>query len=154
MTAPKPVQDIARDADAIGYVRGLRNAADFARAFDQDLPDFDRPTCVSLAKGLTEMARHAGERLGVAVDYNEPPAPMFHDCCVHDGHGNRASEVDPTAALLESATGWLKRRRDEHPPASEAWIALDGALDDMRDHYYTGTPLTEPTPGPWAEVDQ
>jgi hypothetical protein len=95
MTAPKPVEQVARDADAIGYVRGLNKAASWTRAFDQDLPGFDRPTCVNLAKGLTEMARHAGERLGVAIDFNEPPAPMFHDCCVHDGHGDRAGETDP-----------------------------------------------------------
>ncbi len=152
MTAPKPIEDIARDADAIGYVRGLRKSADWARAFDQDLPGFDRPTCVNLATGLTEMARHAGERLGVAIDFNEPPAPMFHDCCVHDGHGDRAA--DPTAAVLESAIACLKRQRDEYRPATAEWIALDGALDDLRDHFYTGTPLDQPVQGPWAEIDR
>jgi len=97
MTAPKPVEQVARDADAIGYVRGLRTAADWTRAFDQDLPGFDRPSCVNLANGLTEMARHAGERLGVAIDFNEPPAPLFHDCCVHDGHG----DARPSLAVLD-----------------------------------------------------
>jgi hypothetical protein len=154
MTAPKPVEAVARDADAIGYVRGLRKAADWTRAFDQDLPDFDRPTCVNLAKGLTEMARHAGERLGVAVDFNEPPTPMFHDCCIHDGHGDRVRDIDPAGAVLESAIGWLKARRGEHRPASPEWIALDGALDNLRDHYYTGTPLHEDVQGPWVEVDR
>jgi hypothetical protein len=154
MTAPKPVEQVARDADAIGYVRGLNKAASWTRAFDQDLSGFDRPTCVDLAKGLTEMARHAGERLGVAIDYNEPPAPMFHDCCVHDGHGDRAGETDPAGGVLESAIAWLKRQRDEYRPATDAWIALDGALDGLRDHFYTGTPLSEPVQGPWAEVDR
>jgi hypothetical protein len=153
MTAPKPVEQVARDADAIGYVRGLGNAANWTRAFDQDLPDFDRPTCVRLAKGLAEMARHAGERLGVAVDYNEPPAPLIHHCCVHDEHGDSAREVPPDTAT-EAAIAWLKRQRDEYPPASEAWIALDGAVDSLRDHYYTGTPLGEDVQGPWAEVDR
>lgn len=152
MTTPKPVEAVARDAESIGYVRGLRKAADWTRAFDQDLPDLDRPTCVNLAKGLGEMARHAGERLGVAIDFNEPPAPMFHDCCVHDGHGDRA--VDPTAAVLESTIAWLKRRRDEYNEASGAWCALDAALGDLRDHFYTGTPLGEDVQGPRAEVDR
>ncbi|GAA2347255.1 hypothetical protein [Dactylosporangium salmoneum] len=101
MTAPKPVEDIARDAESIGYVRGLRKAADWTHAFDQDLPGFDRPTCVNLATGLAEMPRHAGERLGVAIDFNEPPAPMFHDCCVHDEHG------DPAEVSVEWEVRWL-----------------------------------------------
>jgi hypothetical protein len=57
-------------------------------------------------------------------------------------------------AVLESAIAWLKRQRDEYRPATDAWIALDGALDGLRDHFYTGTPLSEPVQGPWAEVDR
>jgi hypothetical protein len=64
------------------------------------------------------------------------------------------TETDPHAAVLESAITWLKRQRDEYRPASEAWCALDGALDNLRDHYYTGTPLHEDVQGPWAEVDR
>jgi hypothetical protein len=108
MTADQPVEAVARDAESIGYVRALSKAADWARAFDQDLPGFDRPTCVNLANGLTEMARHAGERLGVAVDFNEPPAPMFHDCCVHDGHGDRAVPDQDVVDLLASIDNALR----------------------------------------------
>lgn len=63
--------------------------------------------------------------------------------------------VDPTGAVLESAIAWLKRRRDEHQRDTEAWNVLDAAVDDMRDHYYTGTPLDKPVlMGPWAEVER
>ncbi|MER7280498.1 hypothetical protein ABT369_39275 [Dactylosporangium sp. NPDC000244] len=101
MTTPKSVEAVARDAESIGFVRGLSKAADWTRAFDQDLPDFDRQTCVNLANGLGEMARHAGERLGVAIDFNEPPAPMFHDCCVHNEHG------EPAEVRTEWEVRWL-----------------------------------------------
>jgi hypothetical protein len=119
MTAPKPVEQVARDADAIGYVRGLNRAASWTRAFDQDLPGFDRPTCVNLARGLSEMARHAGERVGVAIDYNEPPAPMFHDCCVHDGHGEPV-EVRVEWEVCWLATGGGIAMDEQHLPSREA----------------------------------
>lgn len=49
-----------------GYVEGLRRAAQWAQAFDQDLlPDFGRATCQRLAKGLQAMADSASERLNV-----------------------------------------------------------------------------------------
>lgn len=67
----------------------------------------------------------------------------------HGGH-----DVDGRATAMEAAMPWLKARRDEYRPASAEWIALDGALDNLRDHYYTGTPLHEDVQGPWAEVDR
>jgi hypothetical protein len=58
----------------------------------------------------------------------------------------RAPEKGPTWAEVEA---WLKRRRDEWAdggaqPPSEGYDALDGALDDLRAHIATGTPLGRP----------
>lgn len=41
---------------------------------------------------------------------------------------------------------WLKARRDRFPDdgARMAWEALDDALDDLREHMHTGTPLGVP----------
>lgn len=41
---------------------------------------------------------------------------------------------------------WLKARRDGYdgPRGSVQWRALDAALDDLREHMHTGTPLGQP----------
>ena len=50
---------------------------------------------------------------------------------------------------------WLRARRDEWTDSSGAllgpWYTLDAALDDLREHAHTGTPLTEPVRGPHHE---
>ncbi len=48
---------------------------------------------------------------------------------------------------LREVEAWLKARRDGHDkeawPDYSAWFVLDDALDDLREHMHTGTPLTE-----------
>lgn len=44
---------------------------------------------------------------------------------------------------------WLRRWRNSHAPnggdkAATGWCALDDALDDLREHMHTGTPLADP----------
>jgi hypothetical protein len=47
----------------------------------------------------------------------------------------------PSWAQVEA---WLKARRDEYTPRVARWHALDDALDDLREHMHTGTPLGQP----------
>lgn len=46
---------------------------------------------------------------------------------------------------------WLKRHRDEHVLREPRWYAINGALDDLRDHMHTGTPLDQTVQGPHPE---
>ncbi len=58
---------------------------------------------------------------------------------------------DLTFAEVEA---WLKARRDKtysHGCRTQAWYEFDAALDDLREHMHTGTPLTEPVRGPHHE---
>lgn len=53
---------------------------------------------------------------------------------------------------IEHVERFLKRERDQHGKTSYWWRSLDEALDTLRLHVATGTPLTEPCPqeGPEA----
>jgi hypothetical protein len=50
---------------------------------------------------------------------------------------------------------WLKARRDGAESVEgrkdTEWYVLDDALDDLRRHWHTGTPLTESVRGPHHE---
>ncbi len=48
------------------------------------------------------------------------------------------------ADAFAEVEAWLKARRDLCPNAHADWWALDDALDDLREHMRTGTPLGEP----------
>jgi hypothetical protein len=58
----------------------------------------------------------------------------------------RGSDVD----------AWIKRHREQHRDGdgllTGAWYAIDGLLDDYRDHADTGTSLDEDVQGPHEEV--
>lgn len=58
-------------------------------------------------------------------------------------HPERGSDID----------AWLKRHRDQYVNHSTGektgvWHAIDGILDDYRDHADTGTPLGQDVQGP------
>ncbi len=46
---------------------------------------------------------------------------------------------------------WLKARRDAWGMADDPYDVLDDALDDLREHMHTGTPLDRPVQGPHHE---
>jgi hypothetical protein len=51
------------------------------------------------------------------------------------------------ALPFADAERWLRTKRDGHRDGSErtgAWWVVDDLLDDLREHYQTGTPLAEP----------
>lgn len=63
-----------------------------------------------------------------------------------------AIRADAEVKLHADVEAWLKRRRDLYVDNDggrlPGWFQLDDALDNLRDHYYTGTPLTQSVRGP------
>lgn len=72
--------------------------------------------------------------------------PEFLRCCVQAAVEAALAPHGPSWSEVE---GWLTAHRQEYAdgealPRSEGYEALDDALDDLREHMHTGTPLGRP----------
>lgn len=55
----------------------------------------------------------------------------------------RLPEAKNETVRMVAVEAWLKGRRDWFGRNESGWIALNDALDDLREHSQTGTPLDE-----------
>ncbi len=87
-----------------------------------------------------------------SVRYDRALADVFGGA-TSDGYGHSPQDVYDQGRrdAFAEVEAWLKARRDACSVGYPEWETLDDALDDLREHSHTGTPLTEQVRGPHHE---
>lgn len=109
---------------------------------------------VELAEALADSAMRS---LTVGEGYSPVQVPENTGKHPAESPATDSNQVIHEARRGNDVEAWIKRARESQRAGTGdrgrtgAWYALDGLLDDYREHADTGTPLSQRVQGPHAE---